>query len=444
MTHNSRLHVPRAFSPLLVAAVLGACAPRPAATPPAPAASDPLAPPPGGVGAIVNTLRPAERALLDQLRTSEDWLVEQQISICQIEAPPFTERRRADDFLARFRALGYTNARLDAEGNAIVERPGQPGEPVVVLSGHLDTVFPEGTDVTVRQSGDTLRGPGIGDDCRGLAALLAIGRAMNMVGTETRGTIIFVGTVGEEGAGNLRGVRHLVDVSLKDRIDYFMSIDDAGFTLVTAGVGSNRYRVAYRGPGGHSYTDFGMPNPMHALGRAIAQLAEVKTPGHPKTTFSVGIVAGGTTVNAITATASMDVDLRSESPAALATLDGEFRRAVASALAAERARWPRSTVALDVKIDTIGIRPAGAQPDTAAIVRAALDAARQLQFPTRPEASSTDANYPISRGIPAITIGYGGIGRRAHSLGEMWIRTPDSYVGPQWAALIALSLAGLR
>jgi len=387
---------------------------------------------------------PRVRSALDSLRSHEAWLIEQQISICQIEAPPFKERRRAEDFAARFRALGYANARLDSIGNVIAERPGDPGEPVLVLSAHLDTVFPEGTDVTVRQSGDTLRGPGIGDDCRGLAVLLAIGRSLNETSVRTRGTIIFVGTVGEEGAGNLRGVRHLVDVSLKDRIDHFVSIDDAGFTLVTAAVGSNRYRVTYRGPGGHSYTDFGMPNPTHALGRAIALLSEVRVPEHPKTTYSVGIVAGGTTVNAIPATASMDVDLRSESPTSLATLDSTFRRAVASALAAERARWPTSSTALDVKIDTIGIRPAGTQSDASELVRAAISTARELGITVKPEASSTDANYPISRGIPAITIGYGGIARGTHSLAEIWIKTPDAEMGPRWAMLIAFRLAGVH
>ena len=403
----------------------------------------PVSPAAASTVAIPDT-DPRVRSALDSLRAAEAWLIEQQISLCQIEAPPFKERRRAEDFAARFRALGYANARLDSIGNVIVERPGDPGEPVLVLSAHLDTVFPEGTDVTVRQSGDTLRGPGIGDDCRGLAVLLAIGRSLNETSVRTRGTIIFVGTVGEEGAGNLRGVRHLLDVSLKDRVDHFVSIDGAGFTLVTAAVGSNRYRVTYRGPGGHSYTDFGMPNPNHALGRAIALLSEVRVPEHPKTTYSVGIVAGGTTVNAISATASMDVDLRSESPASLATLDSTLRRAVASALAAERARWPSSSTALDVKIDTIGIRPAGTQSDASELVRAAVSTARELGITVKPEASSTDANYPISRGIPAITIGYGGIARGTHSLAEIWIKTPDAEMGPRWAMLIAFRLAGVH
>lgn len=436
MTHNFpslRLRL----SALSLTAAFAGCALASAPNAPAPLSA------PARADSISPVTSPAVRTLLDRLRAHDDWLVQQQISICQIEAPPFKERRRAEDFVARFRALGYANARLDSIGNVIVERPGVPGEPVLVLSAHLDTVFPEGTDVTVRQSGDTLRGPGIGDDCRGLAVLLAIARALNETGTRTRGTIIFVGTVGEEGAGNLRGVRHLVDVSLKDRIDYFVSVDDAGFTLVTEAVGSNRYRVAYRGPGGHSYTDFGMPNPTHALGRAIARVADVQVPAQPKTTFSVGIVAGGTTVNAIAASASMDVDLRSVSPPALARLDSAFRAAVASALVDERARWPGSQAALDVTIDTIGIRPAGTQPLSSPLVQAALATARDLGLTVEPEAQSTDANYPLSRGIPAITIGYGGIGRGTHSLSELWIRTADAHLGPRWVLLTTLALAGV-
>lgn len=437
MTHNF-LSLRLRLSALSLSAALAACAPVSA-----PSAPAPLSAPAPADSASPDT-SPAVRALLDSLRAHDDWLVQQQISICQIEAPPFKERRRAEDFVGRFRALGYTNARLDSIGNVIVERPGAPGEPVLVLSAHLDTVFPEGTDVTVRQSGDTLRGPGIGDDCRGLAVLLAIARALNETDTRTRGTIIFVGTVGEEGAGNLRGVRHLVDVSLKDRIDYFVSVDDAEFTLVTEAVGSNRYRVTYRGPGGHSYTDFGMPNPTHALGRAIARFADVQVPAQPKTTFSVGIVAGGTTVNAIAARASMDVDLRSVSPPALARLDSAFRAAVASALADERARWPGSQAALDVAIDTIGIRPAGAQPLSSPLVQAALGTARELGLSVEPQAQSTDANYPMSRGIPSITIGYGGIGRGTHSLAELWIRTADAWLGPRWVMLTTLRLVEVR
>src|SRR5688500_504183 len=199
MTENSRQKRFRRFLPQVAVAALFACAPGPAASPPTPAGPD-LATPPGGVGTIVNNLRPPERLALNRLRSHDDWLVQQQISICQIEAPPFKERRRAEDVVRRFRELGYENAKLDSIGNVIVERAGAPGEPVVVLSAHLDTVFPEDTDVTVKQSGDTLRGPGIGDDCRGLAVLLAIARTMNETALPSmRGTLVFVGTVGEEG-----------------------------------------------------------------------------------------------------------------------------------------------------------------------------------------------------------------------------------------------------
>lgn len=427
----------RRVVPLLIA-VASACAPQARPSP------DPLVTPAAAVGAIASSVTPATRALVDSLRAHDDWLVQQQISICQIAAPPFKERRRAEDFVRRFRELGYENARLDSIGNVVVERPGETGDTVVVLSAHLDNVFPEGTNVTVKQSGDTLRGPGIGDGCRGLAVLLGIARALEEQRLRTRHTLVFVGTVGEEGAGNLRGVRHLVDVTLEGRIDYFISVDDAGFTLVTEAVGSSRYRVTYRGPGGHSFNDFGMPNPTHALGRAIARFADVQVPAQPKTTFSVGIVAGGTTVNSIAATASMDVDLRSVSPPHLAALDSSFRSAVSSALAEERARWPRSQAALDVRIDTIGIRPAGTQPSSSHLVQTALATARDLGLTVVPEAQSTDANYPLSRGIPSITIGYGGIGRGTHSLSERWIRTSDAHFGPRWVLLTTLSLIGAR
>jgi acetylornithine deacetylase/succinyl-diaminopimelate desuccinylase-like protein len=422
------------LSPLFLWLALAACATAPSPTLPAQQPSP----------VTIPDSDPRVRSALEQLRADDAWLIGQQISICEIEAPPFKEQRRAAELAARFRALGYANVRTDAEGNVIAERPGQPGKPVVVLSAHLDTVFPEGTDVRVRRSGDTLRGPGIGDDCRGLAVLLGVARALQHAQVRTAGTIIFVGTVGEEGQGNLRGVRHLVDVSLKDRMDYFISVDGAGLSTTSAAVGSNRYHVTYHGPGGHSYGAFGMPNPMHALGRAIALVSEIQVPAEPRTTFSVGVVSGGTSVNSISESASMDVDLRSESPAALATLDSSFMRAVASALAAERARWPRSSSALNVKIDTIGIRPAAAQPDTALIVRAALAAGRTLGFSSETGASSTDANLPMSRGIPAITIDGGGSGRGAHTLNERWIATPDAYLGPQWALLITLALAGVR
>lgn len=379
---------------------------------------------------------------LAYLERTEAQTVEEQIALCQIPAPPFKEAARAADFKRRLEALGLRNVRIDAEGNVIGERPGEPGGPTVVVSGHLDTVFPEGTDVTVKREGTRLRGPGIGDDCRGLAVVLATARALDAAKVRTRGTLLFVGTVGEEGEGNLRGVRHLFGTELKGEVDYFVSVDGTGIGITSDAVGSHRYRVTYKGPGGHSYGAFGMPNPMHALGRAIAAVADFQVPTDPKVTFSVGVVEGGTSVNSIAASASMLVDMRSVDAAALQALDDRFQKAVRDALAAENARW-RSDVKLTVQVDTAGIRPAGSQPAGAPVVRAATDAARALGLQAPIGASSTDANIPISLGIPAVTVDGGGDGGGAHSLDE-WFDTRDSHKGTQWVLLYASTLAGVR
>ncbi len=388
--------------------------------------------------------RPAVRTALDQLRADNAWTLDQQVSICEIPAPPFGEAKRAEEFRRRLVALGLTDARIDAEGNVIARRRGTARQPAVVLSGHLDTVFPESTNVSVTRQGTLFKGPGIGDDCRGLAVVLAVARAFASARVQTQGDIFFVGTVGEEGPGNLRGVRHLFSKEMKDSIDYFISVDGTGLGLTNRAVGSHRYRVTYEGPGGHSYGAFGMPNPAHALGRAIAGIAELRVPSDPKTTFNVGVLEGGTSVNSIPASAAMDVDLRSESPAALDSLDGGFRTALQRALDAEHARWPASRVRLRLRIDTTGIRPAGSQSDTARIVRAGLDAARALGFTSELTAGSTDANLPMSLGVPAITIDGGGEGRGSHSLAEQYDDGERGWLGPQWAALITLALVGVR
>jgi acetylornithine deacetylase/succinyl-diaminopimelate desuccinylase-like protein len=306
-------------------------------------------------------------AALDTLRSSNAWTLAQQESICEIPAPPFKETSRAREFQKRLQGFGLTNVRIDSEGNVIAERRGTGSGPSVVLSGHLDTVFPEGTDVSVTRDGQTMRGPGIGDDCRGLAVILAVARSFERTGVRTPGTIYFVGTVGEEGPGNLRGVTHLLGKELAGKVDYFISVDGTGFGITNSAVGSHRYRVVFSGPGGHSYGHFGIPNPIHALGRALAGAAELQVPASPRTTFSAGIIEGGTSVNSIAAEASFDMDLRSESAEALDALDAEFRRVVQTALEAVNARWPRAAerYRLTVRIDTIGIRPAGAQPDSA-------------------------------------------------------------------------------
>ena len=390
--------------------------------------------------------RPEVRALLDSIKARNAWTLQQQVALCEIPAPPFKEAARAAAYKTALEGVGLTNVRIDSVGNVIGERRGTGSGPTVVIAGHLDTVFPEGTDVTVKHEGARYTGRGIGDDCRGLAVVLSVARGLQANPVPTAGTIIFVGNVGEEGPGNLRGTRHLFageQAGGLARIDYFISVDGAGDGITSRAVGSHRYKVSYKGRGGHSYGAFGNPNPAHALGRAIATIADLQVPTTPKTTFNVGVITGGTSVNSIPFEASMDFDMRSESATALATLDVQAQRAFTRALAAENARWPEARNTLTLQVDTIGIRPTGSQPDSAAIVRVASEAGKMLGWSPSLSASSTDANVPISRGIPGITIDGGGIGGGAHGLDEWYEDGPAGWKGPQWAAMIVLSLAGV-
>jgi acetylornithine deacetylase/succinyl-diaminopimelate desuccinylase-like protein len=399
--------------------------------------------------ALAQPARVASGAAIDaaiaKIRTDNEWTLSQQVSICEIPAPPFKEQARGAELKRRFESLGLRNVRVDTEGNVIGERPGDGSGPVVLLSAHLDTVFPESTDVKVARSGTLFKGPGIGDDCRGLAVMLAAIRAMNSADIKTAGTILFVGTVGEEGPGNLRGVRHMFTKQRPaQKIDYFISIDGTGLGVTNHAVGSHRYYVAYKGPGGHSFGAFGMPNPIHALGRAIALIGEIKVPPTPKTTFNVGIVQGGTSVNSIAPLGAMDVDLRSESPTELAKVDSAFRRALQQALDAEHARWPSSRTRLTLEIQDRGVRPAGGTPDSSQIVRVALAAAQKLGFQTDLGSGSTDSNIPMSLNVPSITIDGGGRGQGAHGTAESYDDTDRGYLGPQWALLIISTLAGAK
>lgn len=387
---------------------------------------------------------PAVKQALSALERDNAWTIEQQISLCEIPAPPFKEAARAAAFRDRLTALGVQNVRIDREGNVIGEVRGSRPGPTVLLSGHLDTVFPEGTNVKVKREGTRLSSPGIGDDCRGLAVTLAVARQIVSAKIPFAGRLLVVGTVGEEGPGNLRGVRAIFASPLKDSVDVFLSVDGAGFGITNGGVGSNRYRVSYVGPGGHSYGAFGMPNPIHAMGRAIAKIADLKVPTSPKVTFNVGVVSGGTSVNSISGSAVMDIDLRSESAAALATIDAELQKALREALAEERARWPGSKAALDMRVDTIGLRPAGRTADTAAVVRTAQAASTHMKVSSRLGTSSTDANIAMSLGIPALTLDGGGDAENAHALNEWYDDGTDGFKGPQWVMLVVLGLLGAR
>ncbi len=397
----------------------------------------------GAQGSALLLDDPAVKRAMDAMQPLQAWTLDQQASICEIPAPPFKEAQRAEEFRRRLVSFGYANTRIDAEGNVIAEL-GKGDGPTVLIAGHLDTVFPEGTDVRTTRTSDRVVGPGIGDDCRGLAVVLTLARVLKEQKVEPKGRLLLVGNVGEEGPGNLRGVRHLFTKEFAGKVDYFISVDGAGGGAITSrAVGSHRYTVSFEGPGGHSYGAFGMANPMHAMGRAIAKIGDIQVPSRPRTTFNVGIVRGGTSVNTITPLAQMDVDMRSESAEELAKVDALVRRAVDEAVAEEKARWPNSRAGITVKYDTIGIRPTGAQSDDTPLVQTAWKAVQAIGWIPATTASSTDANLPISLGIPAITINGGGRSFGAHGTEEYYQETPDSYKGPQLALLIVTALTGV-
>jgi tripeptide aminopeptidase len=337
--------------------------------------------------------------------------------------------------------LGLKNVRIDRGGNVIGESPGTDPTKTLVIAAHLDTVFPEGTDVKVNHDGQVLTGPGIGDDARGLAVMLAIVRSLNEAKIETSGTIVFVADVAEEGLGNLGGVGHLVKEEMKGKITHFIGLDASGYDIVSREIGSNRYRVTFRGPGGHSYFEFGRPSAIHALGRAIEKISRLNVPKDPRTTYNVGRIEGGTTVNSIAQTASMEVDLRSVSAAELAKIDASFKQTVQTALDEENAARPDSW-RLTVEIKMIGERPVGQQAPDAQIVQSVLAADKALGITSHLTASSTDSGMPLRFGIPAVTIGSGGRWQGMHSLGESFDMT-DSHLGTQRVLIAALAIVGI-
>jgi acetylornithine deacetylase/succinyl-diaminopimelate desuccinylase-like protein len=373
------------------------------------------------VGQIVAS--PSYRAAVAAFDSDHDQWVEDIVAITQIAAPPFKEEARAKAFAEMLRKRGL-DPKIDEEGNVLALRKGtQPG-PVVVVAAHLDTVFPEGTDVTVRREGTKLMAPGVGDDSAGLATLLALIDAMNAGKVQTRSDILFVGDVGEEGLGDLRGVRHLFTKGeYKGRIGTFFSLDGGGLdSMTTGGTGSKRYRVTFKGPGGHSYGAFGIVNPMAALAQTVTGLYQLKVPANPKTTYSASVVGGGTSVNAIPAEVWLQVDMRSASAAELAKLEKQFLAIVPKAVAAENAVRSTKPGKISAELKPIGDRPAGHTDPNADIVRFAEAAFHSEGINVKKGTSSTDSNIPMSLGIPAITMGHIAEGGRAHSPDE-WIDT---------------------
>jgi acetylornithine deacetylase/succinyl-diaminopimelate desuccinylase-like protein len=353
------------------------------------------------------------------IRSDYDRFVRELIAITEVPAPPFKEQRRGKAVLEMLRQHGLGDVETDQEGNVMGVRKGTGGAPMLAIVAHLDTVFPEDTDVKVKREGTRLLAPGVSDDSRGIAVMLAAIRAMNAAKIQTPSDILFVGNVGEEGEGDLRGVKHLLQQGkYKDRIKQFLAIDgDAQSSITRGGVGSKRYRVTFKGPGGHSYGAFGLVNPAYAMASAIARFADLQVPASPKTTYSVGVVRGGTSVNSIPYEVSMDTDIRSESCQELNKVDGTFLKIVKGAVEEEnRVRSTREGI-VEANVKLIGERPCGETPRQAPIVQAAAAIVRGFGLTPTYEFSSTDSNFPMSLGIPAITIGRGA-GGRAHSLDE--------------------------
>jgi acetylornithine deacetylase/succinyl-diaminopimelate desuccinylase-like protein len=379
---------------------------------------------------------------LNDIKADDDRAFAEQKRITEIPAPPYKEKVRAEYFLKRFQELGFKDASIDAEGNVIALRKGSGnGRPKLVVSAHLDTVFPEGTDVAVKEKDGAILAPGIGDDARGLAALLSLIKSINANGVTTVGDVVFVGTVGEEELGNLRGVKAL----FRDHadIDGFISIDGLGVTrVVNQATGSHRYEMIFKGPGGHSFAEFGLPSAIHAMGRAIAKISDLQTPSDPKTTFTVGTASGGTSVNAIAGEAKMAVDMRSNSSEELLKLEARLLDLVKQAVVEENARWHSDKLSVEIRL--IGDRPAGIVAMDSPIVQASQRAVTVLTRAPRVTfaGSSTDSNLAMSLGIPAVTIGGGGEGGNWHSRSE-WYRPVDAYLGPQNALLTILVLSGL-
>ncbi len=358
------------------------------------------------------------------------------IRLTEIPAPPFGEAPRALAYGQMLQAAGADTVWTDVEGNVLALRRGRRGDRTVAIAGHLDTVFPEGTDVTVRERGDTLFAPGIGDDTWGLTVVLAVLRAIEAA------TII--GTVGEEGLGDLRGMKHLFREG-GPRIDTFISVDGIAIERIThEGLGSHRYRVTVRGPGGHSWGAFGLANPHHALGRAITYFAESAdryTRERARTSYNVGRIGGGTSVNSVPFESWMEVDIRSESPERLNGIDSLLQAAIRRGIAEENAAR-RHGDSLTVEVRLIGERPSGEIAASTPIVARAFAASRFFEVEPVSRRSSTDSNIPIAMGIPAVTIGGGGRGGNAHALDEWWY-DDQAATGIKRALLMLLAEAGV-
>jgi tripeptide aminopeptidase len=379
---------------------------------------------------------------LDWIAKNGAWVTDQQIQLTEIPAPEFNEARRGEFLKKLFEATGL-KVRTDKIGNVIAERPGTDAKSVILLVAHLDTVFPASTDVHVKRDANRLSAPGIADNGAGLAALAVLARALSESRIRTTKTIVLAGDVGEEGEGNLRGIRALVE-SYGSRLADVIAIDGASTEhITTQGIASQRVEISITGAGGHSWSDFGAPNPITALARAIVKFSAINVPEDPRSSFNFGVIEGGTSVNSIPSSASVKVDLRSEQEAQVKIMEASLRDAAESAIKEEMAAARVNTDSLKVNVRSLGARPAGKLPDDSPLLETLRNVDAFLGNRSRLERSSTDANIPLSLGIPAVSVGGGGKGGGAHTPSE-WYDATGREIGLKRLFLLTVALSGTQ
>jgi tripeptide aminopeptidase len=371
------------------------------------------------------------------------WVTSQQIALSEIPAPEFNESKRAAYLQQLLESFGL-KVTIDKTGNVITERPGADANGVILLAAHLDTVFPADTDVRVKKNGNRLIGPGIADNGAGLAALIGVARALSEGRVRTNKTIVFAGDVGEEGEGNLRGIRALIE-TYRTRLAAVIAVDGASTEhITTQGIASHRFEVTITGPGGHSWSDFGAPNPITALARGIVKFSSLIVPEDPRSSYNFGVVEGGTSVNSIPARAIVKVDLRSEEESEVIKMESSLRASMEAGIKEEMAGSARdSATALQVSFRSLGLRPSGKLPENSPLLDSVRSVDRFLGTRSRLERSSTDANIPLSLGIPAISIGGGGKANGSHTL-EEWYDPAGRELGLKRLFLTTVLLAGLQ
>lgn len=424
---------------LALAFAVGACAAGPAAAQnPSPAHAE-------TVKRIMDSA--AYKKAVDTVDKEHDRWIDEVIKLTEIEAPPFKEEKRAKVYAEMFKQHGLTDVEIDPEGNVLGVRKGAGGGPLVVVSAHLDTVFPAGTDVKVKRQGTRLYAPGVGDDSTGLATLLQYVRALDAAGAKTKSDIVFMGTVGEEGLGDLRGVRYFFTKGkYKDQVKAFFSLDGGGVTdVTTGGVGSKRYRVTFKGPGGHSFGAFGLVNPMAAMSQAVVEFYKTQVPARPKTTYSASVTGGGTSVNSIPNEAWMEFDMRSEDANELEKLEKRFLSILNQAVETENNARSTKEGAVTVDAKLVGDRPAGQTDRNSDIVQFATAAYMAQGIKPEYRTSSTDSNMPMSLKIQALTMPRADKGGRNHSLDE-WVdvEKEGNHKVKQIGLATILAMAGLE